>query len=86
MCTPRICSAYNNPWYNIGTPTVEKWIRVENGEIVRTDKPQELSPLSHNKEEQLVVREDDIFSNEKKEQFKVFSLVQHTRRCTLPRC
>ena len=46
---------------------------------MRTDKPQELSPTSHSKEEQLIIREDDIFSDEKKEQFKVFSLVQHTR-------
>ena len=58
---------------------VETWIKVENGDIVRTNKPQELSPMSHSKEEQLVIREDDIFSDEKKEQFKVFSLVQHTR-------
>ena len=35
--------------------------------------------MSHSKEKQLLIREDDIFSNEKKEQFKVFSLVQHTR-------
>ena len=79
LCTPRVCSEYNYPWFNIGTPTEEIWIRVENDEIVRTDKPKKLSPLSHSKEEHLVVGEDDIFSNEKKEQFKVFGLVQHTR-------
>ena len=61
------------------TETEEKWIKVENNGIVRTDKPQELTPTSHSKEEQLIIREDDIFSDEKKEQFKVFSLVQHTR-------
>ena len=79
VCTPRVCSQCNIPWYNIGTPTEEKWIKVENGEMVRTDRPQELSPLSHSKEEQLVIKEDDIFSEEKKEQFEVFHLVQHTR-------
>ena len=26
VCTPRICNDYNNPWYNIGTSTSEKWI------------------------------------------------------------
>ena len=49
LCTPRVCSQYNVPWYNIGTPMEEKWIKVENGEMVRTDRPQELSPLIHSK-------------------------------------
>ena len=79
VCTPRVCSTYNYPWFNIGTETEEEWIRVENNVVVRTNKPQELTPTSHSKEEQLIIKEDDIFSDDKKEQFRVFSLIQHTR-------
>ena len=35
--------------------------------------------MSHSKEEQLVIREDDIFSDKKKEEFKILKLVEHTR-------
>ena len=73
------CNENNNPRYNIGTSTLEKWIKVEDGKIIRADKPQEFIPTSHSKEEQLVIREDDIFSDKKKEQFRIFNLVQHTR-------
>ena len=73
VCTPRICNEYNNPRYNIGTSTVEKWIKIEDGEIIRTSKPQEFTPTSQSKEEQLVIREDDIFSDKKKEQFRILT-------------
>ena len=53
VCTPRICNDYNNPWYNIGTSTSEKWTKIEDGEIIWTNKPQEFEVTSHSKEEQL---------------------------------
>ena len=31
ICTPRICNEYSDPWYNIGTPTMENWIKIKNG-------------------------------------------------------
>ena len=43
------------------------------------EKPQEFEVTSHSKGEQLVIREDDIFSDKKKEEFRIFNLVQHTR-------
>ena len=79
ICTPRVCSSYNFPWFNIGTADKDEWIRVENGAIVKTDKPKELTPTSRSKEEQLIIKEDDIFGDEKKEQFRVFSLTHQTR-------
>ena len=79
ICTPRVCSSYNFPRFNIGTGDKDEWIRVENGAIVKTDKPKELTPTSHSKEEQLIIKEDDIFGDEKKEQFRVFSLIHQTR-------
>ena len=66
------------PRFNIGTEDNDEWIKVENNAIVRTDKPKELTPTSHSKEEQLIIKEDDIFGDEKKEQFRVFSLIHQT--------
>ena len=79
ICTLRVCSSYNFPWFNIGTANKDEWIKVENGAIIRTDKPKELTTTSHSKEEQLIIKEDDIFGDEKKEQFRVFSLIHQTR-------
>ena len=69
VCTPRICNDYSNPWFNIGTSMSEKWIKIEDGNIVWTNKPQKFEVTSHSKEEQLVIQEDDIFSYKKKEEF-----------------
>ena len=79
VCTPPICNDYSNPWFNIGTSTSEKWIKIEDGVIIWTNKPQKFEVTSHSKEEQLVIQEDDIFSDKKKEEFRIFNLVQHTR-------
>ena len=43
------------------------------------NKPKELKPTSHSKEEQIIIKEDDIFGDEKKEQFRVFGLIHQTR-------
>ena len=79
ICTPRVCSSYNFPWFNIGTADKDEWIRIENWAIIKADKPRELTTTSHSKEEQLIIKEDDIFEDEKKEQFRVFSLIHQTR-------
>ena len=34
---------------------------------------------SHSKEEQIIIKEDDIFGDDKKEQFRVFGLIHQTR-------
>ena len=52
ICTPRICNSFNNPLFNIGTSTMQKWIKIEDGEIRRANSPQEFIPASHSKEEQ----------------------------------
>ena len=79
VCTPRVCSSYNLPWFNIGAEGKDEWIKVENGIIMKTDKPKELTPTSHSKEEQIIIKEEDIFGDEKKEQFRVFGLIHQTR-------
>ena len=80
ICTPRICNEFNNPIYNIGSSTMQKWIKIEDGEIRRTNNPQEFIPASHSKEEQIVTKENDIFSQKQKAEFKIFNLVQNTRQ------
>ena len=80
VCTLRICNEFDNPRYNIGTSTMQKWIKVEDGEIRRANRPQEFIPTSHSKEEQIVIRENDIFSEKKKAEFRIFNLVQNTRQ------
>ena len=42
-------------------------------------KPKELKLTSHSKEEQFIIREDDMFDDNKKEQFRVFGLIHQTR-------
>ena len=74
VCTLRVCSNYNLPWFNIGSGGKNEWIKVEQGKIMKTDKPKELKPTSHSKEEQNVIKEEDIFGDEKKEQFRVLDL------------
>ena len=49
----------------------------------KSEKPtdqQEFIPTSHSKEEQIVIRENDIFSEKKKAEFRIFNLVQNTRQ------
>ena len=57
---------------------MQKWIKIEDGEIRRANNPQEFIPTSHSKEEQIVVKENDIFSEKKKAEFRIFNLVQNT--------
>ena len=80
ICTPRICNSFDNPLFNIRSSTLQKWIKIEEGEIRRTNSPQEFIPASHSKEEQIVTKENDIFSQKQKAEFKRFTLVQNTRQ------
>ena len=59
---------------------MQKWIKIEDGEIRRVNKPQEFIPTSHGKEEQIVTKENDIFSKKQKSEFKIFNLVENTRQ------
>ena len=79
VCTPRVCSRYNVPWFDIGTEEEDLWVKVNNGEITMAQKPRELKLTSHSKEEEFIMKEDDIFDDKKKEQFKVFGLIHQTR-------
>ena len=79
LCTPRVCTQYNLPWFNIGKDDKEEWIKIDKGKILKAEKPNKLKPTSHSKEEQIIIHEDDIFEDEKKDQFRVFSLIHQTR-------
>ena len=45
-----------------------------------TSRPQEFIPESHNKAEQIVTKEADIFTEQQKAEFEVFTLVENTRK------
>ena len=45
-----------------------------------TSEPQELVPESHNKGEQILTKTTDIFTEEQKAEYEVFSLVENTRK------
>ena len=45
-----------------------------------TNRPQEFVPQSHSKAEQIVTKENDIFTNKQKSDFRVFNLVENTRQ------
>ena len=79
VCTPRICNSFDNPLFNIGTSRMPNWVRIEDGEIKRSENPQEFVPQSHSKEKQIVTKENDIFSNKQKIEYKKFNLIQNTR-------
>ena len=79
ICTPRVCTQYNLPWFNIGQEDEEEWVKVVNGELLKAEKPNKLKPTSHSKEDQIIIHEDDIFEDKNIEQFRVFSLIHQTR-------
>merc|ERR1712082_346722 len=80
VCTPRVCSVHNSPVFEIGTEDEEIWVKVEGTEIIATKKPKDLKVNSHNKEETMIMHESDIFDEEMKEKFSLFSFVHHTRK------
>ena len=58
----------------------QNWIRIEkDGEIKQTENPQEFIPQSHNKEQQIVTRQSNIYSNKQKTEYKKFTLIKDTR-------
>ena len=79
ICAPRICNSFDNPLFNIGSSRIPKWIKIEDGEIRRSNSPHEFIPASHNKEKQIVTKENDIFSQKQKVEFKRYNLIQNTR-------
>ena len=81
LCTPRVCSQFNSPMFNIGTHDDQIWVKVIGKEIIRTDdQPQEMIPESHNKGEQILTKTADIFTEQQKSEYEVFSLAENTRR------
>jgi len=80
VCTPRVCSVHNSPIFEIGTKDEEVWVKVEGTEIVTVKKPKELKLNSHNKEETMIMNEADIFDEESKEKFSLFTFIHHTRK------
>ena len=49
-------------------------------EVMMTSEPRELVPESHNKGEQILTKTTDIFTEEQKAEYEVFSLVENTRK------
>ena len=80
VCTPRVCSEHTSPVFQIGTDDEEVWIKVEKTEIIATKNPKELKANSHNKEETMLLHESDIFNEELKEKFSLFSFVHNARK------
>ena len=65
---------------NIGSNKLPKWVRIsKDGEISQTENPQEFIPQSHNKEQQIVTRQSNIYSNQQRKEFRKFSLIKDTR-------
>ena len=80
VCTPRVCSKHTSPVFQIGTDDEEVWIKVEETEIIATKTPKELKVNSHNKEETMLLHESDIFDEELKEKFSLFTFVHNARK------
>ena len=81
ICTPRVCSQFSSPMFNIGSHTDQIWVKVIGKEVMKTDdEPQELVPESHNKGEQILTKTADIFTEEQRTEYEVFSIVENTRK------
>ena len=80
ICTPRVCSQFSSPMFNIGSHTDQIWVKIIGKEVMMTDEPQELVPESHNKGEQILTKTADIFTEEQRTEYEVFSLVENTRK------
>ena len=80
VCTPRVCSKHTSPVFQIGTDDEEVWIKVEETEIIATKTPKDLKVNSHNKEETMLLHESDIFDEELKEKFSLFTFVHNARK------
>ena len=53
---------------------------MEDKEIIMAKKPKEIELTSHNKEEEFIMSETDIFDDESKEKFRIFSFIHQTRK------
>ena len=51
----------------------------KDGEIRQTENPQEFIPQSHNKEQQIVTLQANIYSNKQRKEFRKFGLIKDTR-------
>ena len=80
ICTPRVCNHFSSPLINIGSESNQKWIRIDGEEVKMTSRSQEFVPQSHNKAEQIVTKEADIFTNQQKTEFRVFNLIENMRK------
>merc|ERR1712026_333845 len=80
ICTPRVCSQFSRPMFNIGSHTDQIWVKIIGKEVMTTSEPQELVPESHNKGEQILTKTADIFTEQQKSEYEVFSLAENTRR------
>ena len=79
ICTPRVCNDLNNPLFNIGSDSDQEWVKADGKEVRKTSRPQEFAPQSHNKAEQIVTKEADIFSQEQKAEFRILNFIKNTR-------
>merc|ERR1711872_781306 len=80
VCTPRVCSKHTSPVFQIGTEDEKIWIKVEDSEIIATKTPKDLKVNSHNKEETMLLHESDMFDEELKEKFSLFTFVHNARK------
>ena len=39
VCTPRVCSKLNSPWFNIGSEEEDFWVKIEDEEIIMAQRP-----------------------------------------------
>ena len=53
---------------------IPNWIRIEDGEIMKSDNPQVFVMQSHSKEKQIVTRQNSIYSSKQKKEYKKFIL------------
>ena len=80
ICTPRVCSQFSSPMFNIGSQSDQMWVKILGKDVKTTSKPQELIPESHNKAEQILTKAADIFTEEQRAEYEVFALVENTRK------
>ena len=63
VCTPRVCNSFDNPLFNIGTPKIPNWIRIEDGEIKKSEANSYSRKLHHHHKVQEVAKRHQDYRN-----------------------
>ena len=80
ICTPKVCSSFESPAFNLGTAKKPRWIFVNKlGMISQTSTPRQFMPMSSRREDQIVIHHSGVHSQKQKKAFQIMALARDAR-------